>query len=183
MAKIPFKPDEILGSFPGHSGDSSRLVFLSGPSGAGKTTWCMQMVEQARSRNVTIAGLISPAVFTGDQKNGIDLLNIQTGERRRVAVAGEKKDWIAMKRWSFDPEVLAWGNRVLREIHSSPVLIIDEIGPLEFEHQAGLLAAFDLIDSRKFTLTLICLRPWLVNDALERWPWAEVLSLPDNTSE
>jgi nucleoside-triphosphatase THEP1 len=173
--------DKIIDNLLDHPAENSRLLIIEGPSGSGKTTWCMQLLERAKLRKVTVAGLLSPAVFMGNQKTGIELMNIQTGERRVLATQGKRReDSPARGPWSFDPEVLNWGNDVLRSIPPCQVVIIDEIGPLEFEQHIGLLTAFDLIDSRRDMLTCLSLRPYLVKRALERWQWAEVLSLPGN---
>jgi nucleoside-triphosphatase THEP1 len=175
-------PDEIIDTLLEPQNENSRLLFINGPSGSGKTTWCLQLLEQSNHRDVTIAGLISPAVFKENQKIGIDLLNIQTGERRPLATRGKLREgWPVMGPWSFDPEVFKWGNNILRTIPPCQVLIIDEIGPLEFDYHMGLTAAFEMLDSHNFMLTILTLRPALVPAAMERWPWAEVLSLSGDT--
>lgn len=177
-------PDQILNQLLDYPAENSRLLIIEGPSGSGKTTWCMQLLEQAKLRKITIAGLLSPAVFMGNQKTGIELMNIQTGERRLLATRGKSREGSpARGPWSFDQEVLNWGNAILRSIPPCQVVIIDEIGPLEFEQHIGLLEAFDLIDVRRYMLTCLSLRPYLVGAALERWPWAKVLSLPCNSPQ
>jgi nucleoside-triphosphatase THEP1 len=175
-------PDEIIDTLPDQQVNNPRLLIISGPSGSGKTTWCMQLLEQANFKDVSVTGLISPAIFKENQKTGIDLLNIQTGERRPLASRGmTRKGWPGMGPWSFNPEVLKWGNDVLRSISTCQVLIIDEIGPLEFDHHMGLTVAFEVLDSHNFMLTILTLRPSLVPAAMERWPRAEVQSLSGDT--
>ncbi len=160
--------------------ENPRLVIITGPSGFGKTTWCMQLREHAGQRKMKVGGVISPAVFKGGQKTGIDLVNIQTGENRHLAVRGEKKHgWLELGTWSMDPHVLEWGNTLLASIRDCQVVIIDEIGPLEFEQHAGLLAAFNLVETRGYDLACISLRPSLLAAGLKKWPWAEVVTLAD----
>ncbi|MGB4675600.1 MAG: nucleoside-triphosphatase, partial [Aggregatilineales bacterium] len=62
-----------------------RVALVTGDSGAGKTTWCRSLVEAARQRGLRVAGLLSPPVFEQGVKTGIDLLDLTTGERRRLA--------------------------------------------------------------------------------------------------
>ncbi len=45
----------------------------------------------------------------------------------------------------FDPAVLAWGNQVLRDSIPTDLLIVDEIGPLEFNQAIGWVSAFDVL--------------------------------------
>jgi nucleoside-triphosphatase THEP1 len=172
-------PAELLASLIVQAKDSPQLLLINGPSGSGKTQWCLQLVDQARDLNLEIAGLVSPAVFSGGRKTRIDLLNLQTGQHRRLALhKGKMKNGIVMGAWEFDPAVLHWGNDLLESIRTCQLLVLDELGPLEFQHHSGLIKAFNLIDSRCYRLACIGIRPSLLSAALGRWPWAQVHTLP-----
>lgn len=159
------------------------LVLVCGLSGAGKTTWCSALQARAAELGLTTGGLLSPGVFAAGQKVAIDLWALGYGVRRlarpRAKVAGEEFSLA----WSFDPQVLAWGNTVLESlldpaVTPPDVAIIDELGPLEFQHHTGLTAGLALAAARRSPLTCLALRPSLLGLALERWPWAQVIHLP-----
>ena len=60
------------------------------------------------------------------------------------------------------------------------LLIIDELGPLEFDRGEGLLAGFDANDSRQFKASLTVVRTSLLEKARDRWPDAEALIISDD---
>jgi nucleoside-triphosphatase THEP1 len=147
-----------------------QLLFVTGASEAGKTTWCLDMVQQARRQGLRVAGLLSPAVYCKDIKVGIDLMDLSSEAQRRLAdLRPEEKPDAPTKKWIFRGEVLRWGNQRLCEIGACDLLVIDELGPLEFLHDQGFTSAFPLIDRRKYRLALVVVRPSLLSQAMERW--------------
>jgi nucleoside-triphosphatase THEP1 len=172
-------PVELLASLMIQPENISHLLLISGPSGAGKTHWCLQLVDQARLLNVDVAGLVAPAVFTAGRKTRIDMLDLRTGQQRRLALRkGCMTDGLVVGAWELDLAVLSWGNALLQSIHSCQLLVLDELGLLEFNHNSGLISAFRLIESRCYRLACVGIRPSLLPVALERWPWARVHTLP-----
>jgi nucleoside-triphosphatase THEP1 len=183
--------------FPGRS-KMPELIILSGPTGAGKSAWCRRLVDAARAEDLVVAGLISPPVFSRSNKIAIGLMDLTSGESRRLAErrpldelkkgpskgsgkasARDPFQGITTRLWRLDPEVLAWGNRRLLSLPPHDCLILDELGPLELLHDQGLRAGPTLIDSRSTPLTCVVIRPSLLPLAQERWPWGQVLSLPE----
>jgi nucleoside-triphosphatase THEP1 len=172
-------PDETLVGVLHQPDTAARILLITGPSGSGKTRWCLELVDSARRRGLKVAGLISPAVFEGGSKTGINLLDVESGEQRCLARRkGTDPEGIVVGSWTLDPEVLDWGNRVLGTIRRTPILVLDEIGPLELKSDHGLNGAFALVDSHFHRLACITIRPSLLPTALERWAWAQVLTLP-----
>ena len=159
-----------------------RFRLISGNRLAGKTTWCENLYHLARERGLDVAGLISPAVFTDGRKSAIDLVDLRTTTRKRLAVARDPQERTENgRRWLFSHDTLHWGNRVLAAIDSCDLLIIDEIGPMEWTHGQGLYNAFTLIERRAFTQACIVVRPSLMERAIERWP--EALPITIGASE
>jgi nucleoside-triphosphatase THEP1 len=176
-------PEILLASFLSKKDQAFKLLLLSGESGVGKTAWCTQLIYEAGSSGISLVGIISPAVFENGIKTGIDLVMLHTGERRRLA--GRRNDHSSAQLpgspitldWFFDPWVLEWGNRHLSKLPKGDLLILDELGPLEFTKNAGLTAGLVLIDSCRFRLMCVVVRPALLAMAQSRWPWAETMDL------
>jgi len=55
-------------------------------------------------------------------------------------------------------------------------LIIDELGPLEFLRNKGLLAGLERLDRGEFQVACVVVRSSLLPKALQRWPEAHVVS-------
>ena len=167
---------------PGHLAASLRdtaapaLALLTGARASGKTSWSRQLVDAARAAGLSAAGLLSPPVFTQGEKTGIALLDVATDERRLLAQrAAEGASGAAGTGWRFDAKTLAWGNGLLATLPPADLVLIDEIGPLEFDGKKGFLAAFAAIDARRYRLALVTVRPGLLDAALARWPWCEAI--------
>lgn len=160
------------------------LFLVTGASGSGKTHWCQAVLEFARGHSWPVSGLLSPAVIRHGMKIGIELLDLSSGERRRLAthintaaaeaghaLTGE----ICTGEWSFCPETLAWGNSVLQRTTRADFVILDELGPLEFRLGQGLRAGLELLDAWRYRLACVTVRPPLVGAVRMRWPWGRLM--------
>ncbi len=177
-----YSPDSLLASFFSQPDTPKLLVLITGVSEAGKTTWCRALIERALARGLRPRGLISPAVFDSGSKIAIDLVDITSGERKRLAERrpADQSPAVHGKRthnWLFSDPVLAWGNAVLLNLPPTDLLIIDELGPLELLENDGLTSGLKLIAEGQYRLACVVVRPSLLAAALERWPWAKVLNV------
>lgn len=163
----------------GAGSPTADLTLITGLRGAGKTSWCAALVEQARAANRSVGGLLSPARFEAGRKTGIMLVNVHTGEQRllgcRQAASGFSQ---RIGCWHFDPAAIRWANTTLEALPPVDVTIIDELGPLELEQGAGFTAALDLLDAGRYRAAWVVIRPELLAAAQARWPVARVLELP-----
>ena len=149
------------------------LTILTGTRGAGKTRWCFEVATQARAEGFDVAGVICPPVFEGQEKTGIDILDLRTNQRRRLAERVQFKESSLLSSWAFNESALGWGNEILRDISSCDLLILDEMGPLEFNHSQGLKEGFDAIANGNYRSAIVVVRPKLVPLALAQWSWSD----------
>jgi hypothetical protein len=160
------------------------IYLLSGEIQSGKTSLCLEVIELAKNAGVRLGGVASPGVFEGEEKTAIDLLNIQTGERRRLAdPLGEEKPAIATQRWAFNSDVVIWGNQILKEAVPCDLLVIDELGPLEFYRGEGWISSFEVVASGDFGSALLVIRPSLLDEALGRWNVERIIRIDDPGEE
>lgn len=179
-------PASFLASFFSRKNHEHNLILITGPSGSGKTTWCEALTDHARQVGISPVGLISPPVYSGGTKTAIDLLDLQTQERRRLArLHNSQKSTQAGPAtidWQFDPQVLAWGDTLLQRTDANQealqnLLILDELGPLELVRGQGWQSGLRLVDGRSYRLACVVVRPALLSVALERWPWGKTLEV------
>jgi nucleoside-triphosphatase len=156
-----------------------RLVIVTGERGAGKTTWCAELIHRASASGIVAAGLLSPAVLAADQNIGSDLVDIATQERRPLANRRPKlPENPGGMIWQFDPQTVQWANEVLASIPDCQLLILDELGPLELLEGQGFRRGLEILDRNTLNATACAVvRPSLVSNAMARWPWATCLSL------
>jgi len=135
----------------------------------------LQLFALAAQRGIQTRGLISKPVYAGGKKVAIELIDLSTREHRRLAEFCQDGGRESLTPgWQFDLQALQWGNSILERVEQTQLLIIDELGPLEFFGHEGWQAAFALIAKRAYRCAVVVIRPSLLNQAKERWPWAEV---------
>lgn len=167
------------------------LWLLTGGRGAGKTRVCRALANGVRARGGDVAGLLSPPMLSTGNKTGILAEDLRSGERRVLGIRkGEEnvprraiREAIPVGGWLFDPQTLAWANRVIAAAPPCDFLIVDELGPLEFRRGIGLTAAFAALDEEQYRTALAVIRPNLVAFARSRWPWGIVLPVEDLSLE
>jgi nucleoside-triphosphatase len=173
-------PEILLASFTLNPQKMGEIYLVSASSGDGKTTWLASLAEAALLRGWRVGGVLSPAVFEQGVKTGISLENLATGERRLLARAADRAEAGGFSSshtpgWSFFPAALEWGNQVLAAQPACDLLIIDELGPLEFRQGGGLSAAFDLLARGAYRLACLSVRPELLDTFQQRWPASRVI--------
>ncbi len=178
-------PEQVLTQVAALPPGARWLGILTGGRGAGKSTWCAVLAEAARARGLAVAGVLSRAVFADEGlppadrvKVRIDLVDLATGAAHVLATPGDPETEGHGMRWHFHDEAVAWGNQVLACVGGADLVIIDELGPLELTHGRGLTAGLALLDARGYSVGLVVVRPELVPQAQQRWPDAEVITVP-----
>ena len=158
---------------------SPKTWIITGARETGKTRFCSHLIEKARSKDLDIAGLLSPPVFVNGVKTAIEVEDLRTGERK--ILARSRQDDLAniqTKRWSFDSEALNWGNDRLAEATPCDLLVVDELGLLEFERGGGWQNGITAIHSSKFQLAVVVIRPELIAKARVTFENAQVMDIP-----
>jgi nucleoside-triphosphatase len=193
-----------------HLVNDMALWIVTGERGAGKTAFCARLIELARSAGQQVAGVLSPAVFEGGEKIAIDVIDLRTNERRRLADhftpvttiqpftlkppspaarvlcrRGRRLEQLLhpahhgphTPRWSFHAEAVAWGDAAFSAASPCDLLVVDELGPLEFERGEGWQAGLTAIEARDYRWGVVVIRPELLGAALQRWPSARVIEI------
>lgn len=151
-------------------------LLLSGASGAGKTRTVEAAAGALREMGWRVAGVLSPGVWAAGRQVAIDILDLAGGQARRLAERADlapARPGPATRRWRFDGETLAWANGVLARAAPCDLLVVDELGPLEFERGEGLIDGVRAADAGRYRLGLFVVRPALLHLAQARWPGAE----------
>jgi nucleoside-triphosphatase len=140
-----------------HPGDT---LVITGWRGVGKTTLCQKVVERARQAGRQVTGLLSLGRFDAGEKTGILAMDLGSGQTRRLAslIEGELEG-AQLGPWTFDTKVLEWGNTCLKQSARTDLLVIDEIGPLEFEKGLGWVSSFEILRRQAYQLAIVVIRP------------------------
>ena len=121
-----------------------KINLIVGERDVGKTTLCFNLIENLKFMRYSVAGIISPGIYHDEVKVGINALNIKSGEN--VKLADYSPGWDIenpIRIWKMNSKAIPWGNDVLTKSIPCDVLIIDEIGYLEFENNHGFSVAVE----------------------------------------
>jgi nucleoside-triphosphatase THEP1 len=173
-------PDSLLASLLSTK-ETGKLILVSGQSGSGKTHWCLELAEHAKAQGISAVGLVSPGVIEAGNKIGIELVDVASGSRQRLAIRrGKSGKGQFTLDWDFNDEAINWGNSILRQLITCQLLILDEIGPLELQRGGGLVKSIGLITARQYGLACVAIRPSLLEIAQALWPWGLVSHVRSN---
>ncbi|MFC2030971.1 nucleoside-triphosphatase [Chloroflexota bacterium] len=148
----------------------NRIVVLTGPVGAGKTTVAERVVGLALRQGLTSGGILAPAMLNRcGQKVGIWGQDAQNAERRVLARADRDLGGPRIGPYSFDDAALAWALGVIEgAIGHCDLLVVDEIGRLELERGIGLAAILPGLASGQTDRALVLVRDSLVGLLADR---------------
>jgi nucleoside-triphosphatase THEP1 len=160
-----------------------RILFLVGAPDAGKTLVCQRVVEAARHRGLRVSGLITEARRLSSGRIVQTVLNLRTGERRRLAdyVGVDEGEPIGRGvagrfSWTFVGESVRWGRHELDRCltGSTDLLVIDQLGPLELLAGSGWVNAVRVLQEGRFGLAVVVVNPLVVAQLKGRLDAAEV---------
>ncbi|MHB8088666.1 MAG: nucleoside-triphosphatase [Anaerolineaceae bacterium] len=162
----------------------STIWIITGPFQVGKTYFCNNLINQARARGYKLAGMFCPPVFVNQVKTAITIEDLQTHERKTLATKRTTETrGLLTDHWVFDEEVMLWANQSLANANNCDILLIDELGPLEFNRGQGWQNGLLAIENGDYKIAVVIIRPVLVETALKRWPKAKVFELSARLTE
>ena len=127
----------------------AHILLLTGDRGAGKSTLCERLAEEAQRLGIPAGGVACPAVFGPDgAKIGCRVRNLATGEERELGSTARDLGGPRWKGWSFSREGFKAANRaVLAALErGAGLVILDEVGPVELRLGAGLEPSLQALD-------------------------------------
>ncbi len=192
------------------------LFILTGEVQIGKSRWLMQLVDKLEQAGIACLGVVAPGVWIesdgenandqGYEKLGID--NLLLPDRtpvhfaQRLDIARKNGTYVEKSQagrvgleWHIDEEALKQVNQHLASMPNhvelklgSKLLIIDELGRLELEHDGGLIEAIKLLEAgpqKGIEDALVVTRQRFADDVERRFgaTWGESIQLspsPDN---
>jgi nucleoside-triphosphatase THEP1 len=163
-------------------GTGGHLIILSGPRGAGKTSLIQKTLEHLQNESVDIAGILSLPVEEDGEKIAIAGLDLRNGETRCLAVRnpGLSGD-LATRQWLFESQALQWADSLLEVSTPCDLLVVDELGVLEFERGQGWLSGLKALDDGRYSAAIAVIRPELLAQAKARWPKSVLIEVTEES--
>jgi len=143
-----------------------HIILLSGPRQVGKSTLCQKLVTHLREDTVSVAGLLT--IHTG--AHDLEVMELHSGEQYPLTLPFDDGVGAELGRFRMDGAALSRGLLSLQSVLPTDVLIVDELGPLEFRLGRGWLPVLNLLRADCCRVALLVVRPELLVEALERLP-------------
>lgn len=156
---------------------SGLLLLIIGSSGAGKTTLCRSLVEEAHRLDRPVSGVLSHAQFDGERRVAILAEDLRSGRRELLTTRDDENPTPGSRHWRFDPQVMAWADQVFAESTPTEFLVVDELGPLELNLEQGWQFALEAVDSKQYEVALVVVRSEILGEALLRWPDCHIMEV------
>ena len=159
------------------------VILVTGNRGSGKTTFCSHYSQEMKSQGWRVGGILSLPVFENGQKSAIEVMDLTSQERKIFATLtpGCPQD-IILGIWAIKPEAIGWGNAIFKDAHTLDLLIVDELGPLEFMKGEGWYKAFEALNrvGVEIQQALVVVRPELRKQAYQKLPISREIEIKDN---
>lgn len=130
----------------------NNIYIYSGPVHSGKTTRLMQWAAGKKN----IDGILQPVI---DEKRFIYNISSRTLKILETAETKPDNELVKIGKYQFQKSVFDWAQNVLIDCLDKKLdwMIIDEIGPLEFEGK-GLEPVISkiIIEDKKFSGNILC---------------------------
>lgn len=162
------------------------LILITGQFGSGKTTQVQKVVESATDKGLQVAGVVCPAVFNDGIKTGIDARFVPGTKKLTLAKRVVDDDLREGSRWDFNTESVMAVNQHLdacQPLYKNHLLIVDEIGPQEFEFKRGFMSAMRILCNQSYVNAMVVVRPSLIDAAVERWGPAHIIDISQLLAE
>lgn len=162
----------------GRKENKNAVIIITGERGSGKTTLCILLSKKFKEKGLQVKGVVSPGFFIKERKVKIMAHNLDTHDEKVLAKFDPGWDEAYPKReWRLNPAGLSWGNEVINQSIPTDILIIDELGFMEFEKGIGWISSFRIINEGSYRAAFIVIRPGLIQDAKEKMSVDKIITL------
>ena len=176
---------ELLSIFERDHLNKPQVIIITGEIHEGKTTFVNKIVKDLLEAKIKVTGFLSLAINENGERIGFDLYDIEKGDKVELCLNKKNDMRLHIGRYYFNKSAISKGNKILssENISGKHLIVIDEIGPLEFSGQ-GWSNAIDNITRSSTVPQLWVMRKSIVKKATKRWNTGNIyiFDLKESTS-
>ncbi|MBO8173904.1 MAG: NTPase [Thermococcus sp.] len=124
-------------------------IFVTGMPGVGKTTLVLKITEDLKKRGFKVGGMITQEVRERGKRVGFKIKALDTNEEGTLAWVGEGYPRIGKYVVNIEDLNRVGVSAIKRAVQNADVIIIDEIGAMEFKSREFAKAVEEALKSEK----------------------------------
>jgi len=124
-------------------------IFVTGMPGVGKTTLVLKIAEDFKKRGFKIGGMITQEVRERGRRVGFKVKALDTNEEGILAWVGEGYPRVGKYAVNLEDLNRVGVSAIRRALQNADVIIIDEIGAMEFKSREFAKAVEEALKSEK----------------------------------
>jgi nucleoside-triphosphatase THEP1 len=160
-------------------GAATRRWIVTGEPGSGKSTFCREVAQRAKDAGWDAAGILSLPRCQGGVKNGIMIEDLRLQASRLLASRiPDELEGFRFCDWTFSQAALDWGNEVIRRATPCDLLVVDELGPLEFDARTGMTACFPALEGEAYRIAIAVIRAKYLERFAHSWTGSITIRIP-----
>ena len=172
---------QLLDQTPSPSATEPHILLVTGARQVGKSTLLWKAVQLARINGADISGILTRRTGPHD----LQVVELRTSLRYMITdpfdeqVEGSARPGAPLSNFRMNAEAMRRSSEALAQAFPSDVVVVDELGPLEFRRRQGWVAAFDLLRTGLFRLAVVVVRPELLGEAVAEFQktWYRVVNV------
>ena len=134
----------------------TRILFITGQPGIGKTTVLLNSIEALKKMGYKIGGMVSREVREGGIRIGFKIFDVHSGHQGWLAHVNQSNGpQVGKYRVNLDGLKMIGAVSILSAIRQTDVIAIDEIGPMELFSPAFKEAVVQALETDKPVLGII----------------------------
>ncbi len=166
----------LLDAFRKAEQNRKPVFILTGRINQGKTSFTQQLIEELQKEGLTIRGFVTLGNTNDISRNAYQIKDIQTGEETALCSTKTDSQKPHFGRFYFEETGIKKGCDIIAQvlIHSTDILVIDELGPMEMSNQ-GWAPAIEKVVENNACAQFWVVREKLVKPMMRKWNAGDII--------
>jgi len=156
--------------------EHGSVFIITGDTGSGKTTFLLELIEELRGKDLSIAGFAALSVPEDGPSGSFNILDLVSQRILPLASRRFSEGWEPIGNFYFNPDGLQLGITILEDpqIINNDLVIVDEVGPFELDGKIWAECLTRLLAARSCSLLLV-VRESLVSQVMHKWSLTDAM--------